>query len=162
MHLQSHVAKVACTRSIHLLNEHLAAAIILQDRMLQSPQQVRDADFIMVDNHSKRITHLMDACAGEIAEQVEGLSYIPCWPVQLGQCAPIIISNLPDPVRAVPWSAPEFDPLDVFAQSVLDAAAVAEAFDDVTTLGLLGQILRDIDRYLWLSVETTNLRALAH
>jgi len=130
--------------SLDLLNRHLAAAVILQDRMIQSPRHVRGADFIMVDDLCDRVARLMEGCTMEIATRVAELGGVPQWPDQLGWRKP---AQTEDAAVAVS------DPLDSFGQSVLDAASVAEAYGDAATAGLLAGLWRDVDRHLWMSVK---------
>ncbi len=154
----------ARTRSLDLLNQHLAAAVILQDRMLQSPRHVRGADFIMVDELCDRIAHLMESCAGEIAGRVADLGGTPHWPVRpvpRGRVAPIIPCDLPDPVRTEPKHAANDGALDLFGQSVLDAVSVAQAYGDGATADMLAQVWRDVDRHLWMTVRIDSIRTLA-
>jgi starvation-inducible DNA-binding protein len=155
IHAQSHAAKMARTRSLDLLNQHLAAAVILHDRMRQSPRHLRGADFIMVDDLCSRIADLMDICAAEITGRLADLGGTPQYPVQLGRYLPAIVSILPDPVRAVDWPAEDTGPIDVFAQSVLDAAAVAEVYGDAATADFLAQIWCDDDPQGWTTIKIT-------
>jgi len=136
-------------QSLKLLNQHLAAAVILQDRMQQSQRHVRGPDFIMVDDLCDRVARLMQGCTTVIASRVEDLGGVPQWPAQLG-LHPAILADEADVAIS--------SPLDAFAQSVLDAATVAEAYGDATTADLLAGLWRDVDRHLWRSVKSTYLR----
>jgi len=138
--------------SIDLLNQHLAAALILQDRMLQSPRHIRGPDFIMVDDLCDRVARLMEGCTMVIATRVADLGGALQWPVRLGWYPSA------EPLEA---ELAIVTPLDEFAQSVLDAAAIAEAYGDAATVDVLAGVWRDVDRHLWMSVKATHTHGLA-
>ena len=159
-------AERARMNALDLLNQHLAAAVILQDRMMQSSRHIRGHDFILVDDLCNGIAHLMDRCVAKIVGRVADLGGTPEWPVQLSQWSPIRVQAVSDPVRVAELRrfgvpANHTGPLDAFAQSVLDAAAVAQAYGDETTADLLAQVWRDVDRHLWRTVKTSAPRPLA-
>jgi starvation-inducible DNA-binding protein len=139
-HTQTQAAKIARAYALDLLNQHLAAAIILHDRMRQSSRHIRGMDFIVVDDLCGSIADLMETCAHEIAGRMADLGGTPQWPVHPGRCMPEIMSVLPDPVRAVDWPTEDTGPIDIFAQAVLDAATVAEVYGNAATAGFLAQI----------------------
>jgi len=144
---RSRNAETARTTSLDLLNRHLAAAVILQDRMLHSSRNVRGPDFIMVDDLCDRVARLMEGCTMVIATRVADLGGVPQWPDQLGWRTP-----------TTPKVAPIAGPLEAFAQSVLDAATVAEAYGDEATSDLLASMWRDVDRHLWMTVKAPYAR----
>jgi len=108
-------AEHARARSLDLLNAHLAAAVILQDRMLQSPRHVRGVDFIMVDDLCDRIAHHMAPCAGGMAGRVADLGGTPHWPVQIVRCVPGRVYDLRDDVILDAWPVIDASPMGDFA-----------------------------------------------
>ena len=159
---KSYIAELSRVKSLDLLNAHLAATVILQDRMQQSPRHVRGVNFIEFYDLCDRIAQLMETCAGEIARRVADLGGVPQWPIPMVQCGPIQVSDLSDVTVNDTRPVANSGPLEDFAQSLLDAATVAEAYGDATTAEVLAQVWRDVDRHLWLTFKMTNRPALAH
>lgn len=136
-------------RSVALLNQHLAAAVVLQDIMRRSPRSLLGADFIMIDYTCDQVASLMETCKMLIADRLHDLGGIVCWPV------------LPDGIESVQSvrhsgkagqlviGSPNAEPLDAFGQSVLDAVTVASAYGDKVTAGVIEKIWRGVDRQLW-------------
>jgi DNA-binding ferritin-like protein len=136
-------------QSLALLNQHLTAAVILQDRMRRSPRNLMGANFIMIDDMCDQVASLMETCTTQIAARLEDLGGTVRWPVLLDVG---LSEHGGGPGRAtspmvMAWS--EIEPIDVFGQSVLDAATVAAAYGDTTTAEVMEQIWRDVDRQLW-------------
>jgi len=148
----SPVSEAARSRSLDLLNRHLAAAVVLQDRMRQSPRNVRGRDFIMVDDLCDRVARLMEGCTVVIVARVAGLGGVPKWPDQPDCYSRTIAAETQLAIAG---------PLDAFGQSVLDAATVAEAYGDTTTADLLAGLWHDVDRHLWMTVKSTDTRVHA-
>jgi DNA-binding ferritin-like protein len=157
IHAQPDVAEMARTRSLGLLNQHLAAALVLQDRMLQSPRHLRGDDFIVVDELCHSFAHLMEDCATEIAKRLTDLGGSQMWPVSAGQYRPAYMSDMPDPIKAADCPITDAEQLEDFAQSVLDAAVLAEAYGDGRTADLLARLWREVDCHLWMNVNMTPL-----
>lgn len=136
-------------QSLALLNQHLAAALILQDRMRRSPRNLIGANFIMIDDMCDQVASLMETCTMLIAERLHDLGGTVRWPVLLD--GSVADRNLCSPGMAgqlvIGWSCAE--PLDAFGQSVLDAVTVAAAYGDTTTAEVMEQIWRGVDRQLW-------------
>lgn len=63
--------------SIDLLNRHLAAAVIRQDRMQQSTRHVRWRDSITFAKLCDRVARLMEGCAMVMATRVANLGGLP-------------------------------------------------------------------------------------
>ena len=130
-------------QSLALLNQHLAAAVILQDRMRRSPRNVMGENFIMIDDMCDQVASLMETCTMLIADRLHDLGGTVRWPVLLDELVSRqSVSHLIDGPQ-------HSEPLDVFGQSVLDAVAVAAAYGDTTTAGVMEQIWRGVDRQLW-------------
>lgn len=137
-------------QSMALLNRHLAAAVILQDRMRRSPRNLMGANFIMIDDMCDQVASLMETCTMLIADRLHDLGGKVLWPVLLDEAASGRSAR--DPDMAGQWinGLSDAEPLDAFGQSVLDAVAVAEAYGDTTTAGVMEQIWRGVDRQLWI------------
>ena len=136
-------------QSLALLNQHLAAAVILQDRMRRSPRNLMGANFIMIDAMCDQVASLMETCTMLIADRLHDLGGTVSWPVLLDE----VLSE--QVVRSSRAAAPlviafaDVEPLDAFGQSVLDAVTVAEAYGDTTTAEVMEQIWRGVDKQLW-------------
>jgi starvation-inducible DNA-binding protein len=136
-------------QSLALLNQHLAAAVILQDRMRRSPRSFRGANVIVIDDTCDEVASLMEACTMRIAERLQDLGGTVRWPVLLddGLSDQGLRRSCRTDERVIAW--PDTGPLDAFGQSVLDAVSVAAAYGDTTTAEVMEQIWRGVDRQLW-------------
>lgn len=135
--------KQARLQSLALLNQHLAAAVILQDRMRRSPCNLMGENFIMIDDMCDQVASLMESCTMLIADRLLELGGTVRWPVLLDE----VVSRQSEGHLIGGSSASE--PLDAFGQWVLDAATVATAYGDTTTAVVMEQIWRGVDRQLW-------------
>jgi starvation-inducible DNA-binding protein len=136
-------------QSLALLNQHLAAAVILQDRMRRSPRHLPGATFIMIDEMCDQVASLMETCTTLIAARLEDLGGTAIWPVLLDTTVPDQSAQRIRIENPLVLRFGEADPLDAFGQSVLDAVTVAEAYGDTTTADVMERIWRDVDRQLW-------------
>lgn len=136
-------------QSLALLNQHLAAAVILQDRMRRSPRNLRGVNFIMIDDMCDQVASLMETCTMLIADRLRDLGGQALWPVLLDEV--VLEQTVRQPGRAgqLVNGMPDAEPLDAFGQSVLDAVTVATAYGDTTTAGVMEKIWRGVDRQLW-------------
>jgi starvation-inducible DNA-binding protein len=130
-------------KSLTLLNQHLAAAVILQDRMRRSPRNVMGENFIMIDDMCDQVASLMETCTMLIADRLHDLGGTVRWPVLQDEV--VSRQSMGHLIDRPPGS----EPLDAFGQSVLDAVTVATAYGDTTTAGVMEQIWRGVDRQLW-------------
>lgn len=143
-------------QSMALLNQHLAAAVILQDRMHRSARNLMGANFVMVDATCAEVSSLMETCTVLITARLTDLGGTAQWPVGLAALPP------ERGLRRYRSSAPqsitltEMEPLDAFGQSVLEAATVVLANGDTTTAEVMEQVWRRVDRQLW-NVEFSEL-----
>lgn len=139
-------------QSLALLNRHLAAAVILQDRMRQSPRNLRGENFIMIDDMCEQVASLMETCTMLIADRLHDLGGTVRWPVLLDEVVPAPSTTHPSVAGQLVIGLSEAEPLDAFGQSVQDAATVAAAYGDTMTAGVMEQIWREVDRQLWKAV----------
>jgi DNA-binding ferritin-like protein len=153
---QNTPADRAWAPSLTLLNQHLAAAVILQDRMRRSPRNLRGDCFIMVDAACNQVASLMESCAAQITVRLVDLGGSAQWPGQLGTPIAAQRRETPSPEQlsgqlSTALSAALFvepEPLDAFGHSVRDAIATAQAFGDTSTAAVMEQIWRQIDAQL--------------
>lgn len=136
-------------QSLALLNQHLAAAVILQDRMRRSPRNRVGANFIMIDDTCDQVASLMETCTMRIADRLHDLGGTVRWPVLLDDFISDNAVRHPSMTSQLVNELPDVAPLDAFAQSVLDAVTVAAAYGDTATAEVLEQIWRGVDRQLW-------------
>jgi len=136
-------------QSLALLNQHLAAAVILQDRMRRSPRNRMGANFIMIDDMCDQVAGLMETCTMRIADRLHDLGGTVRWPVLLDEVMSEISVRHPSMTSQLVNELPDVKPLDAFAQSVLDAVTVAAAYGDTATAEVFEQIWRGVDRQLW-------------
>lgn len=136
-------------QSMTLLNQHLAAAVIIQDRMRRSPRNLMGANFIMIDDTCDQVASLMETCTLLIADRLHDLGGTVCWPVLLDEAVSEQRIAHPSMAGQLVTGLPDLEPLDSFGQSVLDAVTVASAYGDTTTAEVMEEIWRGIDRQLW-------------
>lgn len=136
-------------QSLALLNQHLAAAVILQDRMRRSPRNRMGTNFIMIDDMCDQVASLMETCTMLIAGRLNDLGGTVRWPVLLDDVVSKQNARRPSPASQPHNGLPDVEPLDAFGQSVLDAVTVAAAYGDTTTAAVMEQIWRGVDRQLW-------------
>jgi hypothetical protein len=67
-------------QTLSLLNQHLAAAVILQDRMRRSSRNVLGANFIMIDDTCEQVVSLMEICTTLIVARLADLGGTANWP----------------------------------------------------------------------------------
>lgn len=72
-------------KSLTLLNQHLAAAVILRDRMRRSPRNLTGENFIMIDDMCDQVASLMESCTMLIADRLHDLGGTMRWPVLLDE-----------------------------------------------------------------------------
>ena len=72
-------------QSLALLNQHLAAAVILQDRMRRSPRNRKGANFIMIDDMCDQVASLMETCTIRTADRLHEIGGTVRWPVLLDE-----------------------------------------------------------------------------
>lgn len=70
-------------QSLALLNQHLAAAVIPQDRMRRSPRNLLGENFIMIDDMCDQVASLMETCKMLTADRLHDLGGTVHWPVLL-------------------------------------------------------------------------------
>jgi DNA-binding ferritin-like protein len=136
-------------QSLALLNQHLALAVILQDRMRRSPRNRMGANFIMIDDMCDQVAGLMETCTMRIADRLHDLGGTVRWPVLLDEVMSEISVRHPSMTGQLINGLPDMEPLDAFGQSVLDAVTVAAAYGDTATAVIMEQIWRGVDRQLW-------------
>lgn len=136
-------------QSMALLNRHLAAAVILQDRMRRSPRNLMGSNFIMIDDMCDQVASLMETCTMLIADRLHDLGGKVFWLVLLEEAVSGRSVRDPGMAGRLVNGLSGTEPLDAFGQSVLDAVAVAEAYGDTTTADVMEQIWRGVDRQLW-------------
>ena len=136
-------------QSLALLNQLLAAAVILQDSMRRSPRNRMGANFIMIDDMCDQVASLMETCTMRIADRLHDLGGTVRWPVLLDEFMSENSVRHPSMTGQPVNGLPDIKPLDAFAQSVLDALTVAAAYGDTATFEVIEQIWRGVDRQLW-------------
>lgn len=145
-------------QSLALLNQHLAAAVILQDRMRRSPRNRVGANFIMIDDMCDQVASLMQTCTMRIADRLHDLGGTVRWPVLLDEVMSENSVRHPSAAGQLVNGLLDIEPLDAFGQSVLDAVTVAAAYGDTTTAEVMEQIWRGVDRHLWKVVVQRHTR----
>lgn len=136
-------------QSLALLNQHLAAAVILQDRMRRSPRNRMGANFIMIDDMCDQVAGLMETCTMRIADRLHDLGGTVRWPVLLDEFMSDDSVRRRSMTRQPVNGLPDVEKLDAFGQSVLDAVTVVAAYGDTATAEVMEQIWRGVDRQLW-------------
>jgi DNA-binding ferritin-like protein len=148
-------------QTVELLNQQLAAALDLFEKTIGSSCNVAGVDFIMFDKRCGQIALLMNGSCALIAERVQHLGGQAGWPVRILEALPF---DGVSPASAVDPVGDEFSAtmLDVFAQSLLEVAAYAEARGDALTADMLTLVWHDIDRFLWQpdAQDTAQIRLL--
>lgn len=148
-------------QSLALLNRHLAAAVILYDRMQHSPRNLLGANFIMMDGMCAQVSTLMETCSTLITARMadlDGTARRTTGPDRSERPGQTKTPPAQRGLRRLPMASPivmaltEMEPLDAFGQSVLDAASVAESYGDTTTAEVMAQVWRCVEHQLW-SVE---------
>ena len=145
-------------QSLALLNQHLAAAVILQDRMRRSPRNRMGANFIMIDDMCDQVASLMETCTMRIADRLHDLGGTVRWPMLLDDFMSENSGRDSIMTSQMVNGLPDLKPLDAFAQSVLDAVTVAAAYGDKATAEVMEQIWTGVDRQLWKVVFQQHIR----
>jgi starvation-inducible DNA-binding protein len=145
-------------QSLALLNQHLAAAVILQDRMRRSPRNRMGANFIMIDDMCDQVASLMETCTMRIADRLHDLGGTVRWPVLLDTLVSKQSARRSSPASQTHNGLLDIEPLVAFGQSVLDAVTVAAAYGDTATAEVMEQIWRGVDRQLWKVVVQRHTR----
>ena len=137
------------TRSVELLNKHLAAAIDLRDQMRPSRWNVRGLGFVMIHELFDKVSMVVENYCGLIAERAGGLGGAARDTIQVAAehsvHAPysLDIANEHQHVFAVSGT------LAVFGQLAREAIGQATALGDADTADLFAEISRGIDLQLW-------------
>lgn len=137
------------TRSVDLLNRHLAAAIDLQAQLKQAHWNVRGPGFIAIHALFDKLAGEAAGYADSIAERAGGLGGTAQGTVQIAAAHSFLvpyphgIANETEHLFAVAGS------LAAFGQSVRDAAGQATEFGDAATADLLTEVSRGVDQQLW-------------
>ena len=142
------------SRSVEVLNRHLAAAIDLHAQMKQAHWNVRGPGFIGIHELFDRIATDVENCSDKIAERAGGLGGTAHGTIQVAATRSFLI-----PYPLVPYPLGIADErkhlfavagtLAAFGQSVRDAAGETTGFGDLDTADLLTEISRGIDLHIW-------------
>lgn len=137
------------SRSVEVLNRHLAAAIDLHAQMKQAHWNVRGPGFIAIHELFDRIATEVEKCSDQIAERAGGLGGTARGTIQVATERSFLI---PYPLGVADERKHLFavaGTLAAFGQSVRDAAGETTGFGDLDTADLLTEISRGIDRQIW-------------
>ncbi len=138
------------TRSVELLNLHLAAAIDLQGQVKQAHWNVRGPGFIGIHRLFDAVAAKVGEYADMIAERVGGLGGAALGTVQTAARTSFLI---PYPHGIADEKQHAFavsSSLAAFGQALRGANEKATGFGDVDTADMLIDISRGIGQQLWL------------
>ena len=99
-------------QSLALLNQHLAAAVILQDRMRRSPRNLLGENFIMIDDMCDQVASLMETCTMLIADRLRDLGGTVRWPVLRDEGFPEHTERYPSIAGRQVNALPDAEPLN--------------------------------------------------
>ena len=137
------------SRSVEVLNRHLAAAIDLHAQMKQAHWNVRGPGFIAIHELFDRIATEVEACSDQIAERAGALGGTAYGTIQTAVERSFLI---PYPLGIADTHKHLFavaGTLAAFGQSARDAAGETTGFGDLDTADLFTEISRGIDRQIW-------------
>ncbi len=137
------------SRSVEVLNHHLAASIDLHAQMKQAHWNVRGPGFIAIHELFDRIAKEVEDCSDQIAERAGGLGGTAYGTIQTAAERSFLV---PYPLGIADEHKHLFavaGTLAAFGQSVRDAAGETAGFGDIDTADLLTEISRGIDRQIW-------------
>lgn len=109
-------------QSIALLNQHLAAAVILRDRMRRSSRNLMGENFIMIDGTCDQVASPMDACTMLIPGRLYDLGGTVRLPVLLHKVMSEQSLRHLGKAGQLVNELPDAEPLDAVGQSVLDCS----------------------------------------
>jgi starvation-inducible DNA-binding protein len=138
------------TRSVELLNRHLAAAIDLRAQVKQAHWNVRGPGFIGIHRLFDEVAIAVAEYTDMIAERVGGLGGAALGTVQTATRSSFLIPYPHDIGDEQQHAFAVAGSLAAFGQSVRGACEQAGGFGDTDTADMLTEISRGIGQQLWL------------
>jgi starvation-inducible DNA-binding protein len=146
-----------CSRSVALLNRHLAAAIDLDAQVKQAHWNVRGPTFIAIHELFDKVADVVEEYSDKIAERAGTLGGTAEGTVQTAAQRSFLepyrlgVADAAAHIEAVTTA------LASFGESVRNAIDESDQFGDIDTSDLFTEVSRGIDQQLWL-VESHRLR----
>ena len=145
------------SRSVALLNRHLAAAIDLDAQVKQAHWNVRGPTFIAIHELFDKVADIVEEYSDKIAERAGTLGGTAEGTVQTAAQRSFLepyrlgVADAAAHIEAVTTA------LASFGQSVRNAIDESDQFGDIDTSDLFTEVSRGIDQQLWL-VESNRPR----
>jgi starvation-inducible DNA-binding protein len=138
------------SRSIALLNRHLAAAIDLHAQLKQAHWNVRGPTFIAIHELFDKVADVVDEYSDKIAERAGTLGGTAEGTVQAAAERSFLESYPLGVAEAATHIAAVTAALASFGESVRNAIDESDSFGDIDTSDLFTEVSRGIDYQLWL------------
>ncbi|WP_237153874.1 DNA starvation/stationary phase protection protein Dps [Oryzibacter oryziterrae] len=138
------------TKSVEVLNKHLAAAIDLHGQVKQAHWNVRGPGFIGIHQLFDRVAGEVDTYADQLAERAGGLGGTAKGTVQVAAQASFLVPyslGVADQNEHVFMVAAT---LAAFGQSTREAILDTSSIGDAETADLFTEISRGVDQQIWL------------
>jgi starvation-inducible DNA-binding protein len=138
------------SRSVALLNRHLAAAIDLHAQVKQAHWNVRGPTFIAIHELFDKVADIVEDYSDKIAERAGTLGGTAEGTVQTAaersflEQYQLAVADAPAHIAAVT------EALASFGESVRNAIDESDQFGDIDTSDLFTEVSRGIDYQLWL------------
>ncbi len=137
------------TKSVALLNKHLAASIDLHAQMKQAHWNVRGPSFIAIHELFDKVSEEVELYSDLMAERARGLGGAAHGTVQIAATNSFLVPYPLDVADAAEHIFAVAGALAAFGQSVREATATMTAFGDADTADMFTQVSRGIDQQLW-------------
>ena len=138
------------SRSVALLNRHLAAAIDLHAQVKQAHWNVRGPTFIAIHELFDKVADAVEEYSDKIAERAGTLGGTAEGTVQTATERSLLEPYRLGVADATTHIAAVTEALASFGESVCNAIDESDSFGDIDTSDLFTEISRGIDHQLWL------------
>jgi starvation-inducible DNA-binding protein len=138
------------SRSVALLNRHLAAAIDLHAQIKQAHWNVRGPTFIAIHEVLDKVADVVEEYSDKIAERAGTLGGTAEGTVQTAAERSFLEPYRLGVADAATHIAAVTEALAIFGESVRNAIGESDQFGDIDTSDLFTEISRGIDHQLWL------------
>jgi starvation-inducible DNA-binding protein len=139
------------SRSVALLNRHLAAAIDLHAQVKQAHWNVRGPTFIAIHELFDKIADVVEEYSDKIAERAGTLGGTAEGTVQTAAQRSFLEPYRLGVADAAAHIAAVTEALATFGESVRSAIDDSDSFGDIDTSDLFTEVSRGIDYQLWLA-----------
>jgi starvation-inducible DNA-binding protein len=138
------------SRSVALLNRHLAAAIDLHAQVKQAHWNVRGPNFIAIHQLFDKVADVVEEYSDKIAERAGTLGGIAEETVQTATERSFLEPDRLGVADAAAHTAAVTEVLASFGESARNAIDESDSFGDIDTSDLFTEVSRGIDYQLWL------------